>query len=99
MNGLVLSINLKCPVFASYMDIYTPSDTQLSPHYLPYSKVYVDMENFLFCLCDLFVKKEDASYTRDLFTEKVLSRWDNFNVILSYTRPGGQKVVECVYGF
>ena len=40
------------------------SDAQLSPFYLPKSKVYVDMDNlflFQFCLCDLFVKNEDAS--------------------------------------
>ena len=41
-----------------------------APFYLVYSKVYVDMENFLlFWFCP----------TRDLSTEEVLSRWDNFN--------------------
>ena len=40
--------------------IYTPLD---APFYLVKSKVYVDMDYlflFQFCLCDLFVKNEDA---------------------------------------
>ena len=33
-----------------------------------------------FCLRDLFVKNDMTRYiTSDLFTEKVLSRWDIFN--------------------
>ena len=57
--------------------IYTPSDAQLRPHYLVYSKMYVDMENlfiFWFCLCDLFVKNEDApSYARPFHRKSVLA--------------------------
>ena len=57
--------------------IYTPSDAQLSPFHLVYSKKYVDMENlflFQFCLRDLFVKNEDAPfYARPIYGKGALA--------------------------
>jgi len=50
-----------------------------------YSKVYADMENYLifvFAICSS--KMKTRLVTRDRFTEKLLSRWDNFQLARSF---------------
>ena len=92
---IVYLLPLNCPCHL-YGSLYHRMHNW-APHRLVYSKVFVDMGNlflFWFCLCDLFVKSEDATDSR----KRCSRAWTiSTRAILLHTMTGNrQKVVERV---
>ena len=82
-------------LFVSPILIYTSSDAQLSSLLFDIFKsvliwIICFYFSFVFAICSSKVRTRLVM--RDLFTEKVLSRWDNFNL----RDRVGQNVVERV---